>query len=65
MRVAEFEMDKTNGYRANYMRWFEDGRYPCVHGDICRNYWNRFRTILSSNCPYSCEHYKPKEKTNE
>ena len=37
---------------------------PCVHGNLCKAYWDKFKIIYSSFCPI-CEFYKPKIKDGE
>ena len=32
---------------------------PCIHGNLCREYWNKFHVIYSTRCP-ECDRYEPK-----
>lgn len=32
---------------------------PCIHGNLCREYWNKFHVIYSTHCP-DCDRYEPK-----
>lgn len=36
---------------------------PCIHGNLCREYWNKHHVIFSRMCPNGCKYYK--EKPNE
>lgn len=36
---------------------------PCIHGDLCRGYLNKYRKIYSNRCPHGCEFYEP-DNTN-
>ena len=52
-------MDNTVGYKSNSQRYTDGGRVACMHGEVCRKYWNKYGAILSGNCPYECWHYVP------
>lgn len=32
---------------------------PCIHGNLCKEYWNKFHVIYSARCP-KCDRYEPK-----
>lgn len=32
---------------------------PCIHGNLCKEYWNKFHVIYSTHCP-DCDRYEPK-----
>ena len=32
---------------------------PCIHGNLCREYWEKFHVIYSTQCP-KCDRYEPK-----
>lgn len=34
----------------------------CVHGEVCRLYWNRYGIILSRKCPFECPFFEEKKK---
>lgn len=36
---------------------------PCIHGNLCRAYLNKYRRIYSNKCPHNCEFYEP-DNTN-
>ena len=40
------------------------GKEPCIHGNLCREYWERYKVIYSTFCPV-CNYYEPKEKQRE
>lgn len=54
--------DATKGYRDSVHRRADGGRVACIHGDLCRDVFSRYRVIKSRNCPYDCQYYEPKEK---
>lgn len=33
---------------------------PCVHGEVCREYFRRFGKIIQKKCPRECKYYSPK-----
>lgn len=32
---------------------------PCIHGNLCRAYLNKFGRIFSNTCPANCKFYAP------
>ena len=34
---------------------------PCIHGNLCRAYLNKFGRIFSNTCPANCKYYLPQD----
>lgn len=33
---------------------------PCIHGNLCREYWTKHHVIYCVTCPTNCKYYVPK-----
>lgn len=35
---------------------------PCIHGNLCKELYDRNHVIYSTNCPNKCKYYEPKKE---
>ena len=47
-------------YNKNIPLGKQTSKPPCIHGNLCRGYLNKFNVIYNINCP-NCSCYVPKE----
>lgn len=34
----------------------------CIHGNVCKEYFEKYKVILSVKCPKDCPHFKEKKE---